>query len=290
VPKSKSKVGRPQRKGSLQDPTPYGRVSVYCVGDSVNIKALRAHVFRRGFGAKETNNSTQSSLVLTRRSNNVLENEDDEVLHVSNAPLFISVDTAVNPSRFAGPSEVDSSLDDDNVRDRFDTLIRDDSVDPTKDFSTREAILMATQDIFYFDYGTVVFWGLTVQEERAAMTELAQFAGGTVSKEELEESFDAMEYVYDRKSSPQRPIRSERLRLSSLALEEKLAFSYAMAQSSKLFVFETKVLNAVEATRYLPRELSIHGRIELSKKDLNKLIGSLFVEQTEVNLFSSILE
>ena len=99
-----------------------------------------------------------------------------------------------------------------------------------------------------------------------------------------------MEFIYDKKGNPQRPIRSDRIRLNSLQLEEKLALSYAMAQSSKLFVFETKVLNAVEATRYLPRELSLHGRITSSKKDLNKLIGTLFVEQTEVNLFSSILE
>ena len=37
--------------------------------------------------------------------------------------------------------------------------------------------------------------------------------------------------------------------------EEKLALSYAMAQSSKLFVFELKVLQSLEKTRFLPKEL-----------------------------------
>jgi uncharacterized Rmd1/YagE family protein len=32
------------------------------------------------------------------------------------------------------------------------------------------------------------------------------------------------------------------------------------------------------------------GRIDSSKKALNQQIGELFVEQTEVNLFSSILD
>ena len=43
-------------------------------------------------------------------------------------------------------------------------------------------------------------------------------------------------------------------------------------------------------TRYLPKELARDGKIQSSKKELNQLIGQLFVQQTEVNLFSSILD
>ena len=78
--------------------------------------------------------------------------------------------------------------------------------------------------------------------------------------------------------------------MKSLKMEEKLALSYAMAQSSKLFVFESRVLRSLESARYLPRELAMNGKISASKKELNTLIGALFVEQTEVNLFSSILD
>lgn len=54
-------------------------------------------------------------------------------------------------------------------------------------------------------------------------------------------SHDFMEFVYDPKSNPQRPVLADRMRLRSLRTEEKLALSYAMAQSSKLFVFEANV-------------------------------------------------
>jgi hypothetical protein len=67
-------------------------------------------------------------------------------------------------------------------------------------------------------------------------------------------------------------------------------YDFHRAQSSKLFVFESRVLESLESTRYLPRELAKYGKISSSKKDLNQLIGKLFVEQTEVNLFSSILD
>lgn len=153
-----------------------------------------------------------------------------------------------------------------------------------------DAMLMATQDIFYFDYGCVVFWGLSEQEERAALDELSPFVEEPNTSEELESSTDSMEFHIDRKSNPQRPIKFDRIKMKSLKMEEKLALSYAMAQSSKLFVFESRVLRSLESTRYLPRELATKGKITASKKELNTLIGSLFVEQTEVNLFSSILD
>jgi uncharacterized Rmd1/YagE family protein len=259
-----------------------GRVSVYCVGDSINIKALRAHIFRRGFGAnKELSNGTQAPLSLARSS--ALENEDDEVLHVSNAPLFIAISSNDNDQS----SNTDSygmvaGLTDEEIISTESISSGELSNDLSKTWGARETVLMATQDVFYFDYGCVVFWGLTLQEERAAMTELIPFSFGNISTNALEESFDTLEYIYDKKANPKRPIRSDRIRLRSLQLEEKLAFSYAMAQSSRLYVFETRVLNAVEGTRYLPKELAIHGRISSSKRDLNKLIGQLFAEQTEV--------
>lgn len=51
---------------------------------------------------------------------------------------------------------------------------------------TRKMLAMATQDIFYFEYGCVVFWGLSPREEKAAMTELTAFTIDPVSSVELE--------------------------------------------------------------------------------------------------------
>jgi uncharacterized Rmd1/YagE family protein len=290
------KMGPPQRKlNSREENKLAGRVSVYCVGAALDLQALRAHVFRRGFGQnyqQRTNDTEKPDLVLTRDRS--LDSEiDDEVLHVSNAPLFISPITEQRMSPHSswtddsdnwGAEKSDSSegfLDgsDDGERDLSDA-----------EWKARENLLMATQDIFYFDYGCVVFWGLSSREEKAALAELAAFTIDPVSDTELDSSYDIMEFVFDRKANPQRPIRFDRMRLRSLNVAEKLALSYAMAQSSKLFVFESKVLDSVEKTRYLPQELAKKGRINNSKKELNKLIGQLFVEQTEVNLFSSILD
>ena len=50
-----------------------------------------------------------------------------------------------------------------------------------------------------------------------------------------------------------------------------------------------QVCESLEMTRYLPRELAKNGKISCSKKQLNKLIGELFVEQTEVDSLENTL-
>ncbi len=277
VNNSRKKMGRPQRKivseNEYTSSTP-GRVSVYCVGDALDLQALRTHIFRRGFGNQKSPeaiaNGETPALVLARgeattESSGII---DDEVLHVSNAPLFVSYNNK-NDNKENKYDENDGENNDDDIRER---------------------LLMATQDIFYFDYGCVVFWGLSSAEEKAAIDELALFTIEKNDENELESSYDTMEFVLDKKANPQRPIKFDRMRLRTLQVEEKLSLSYAMAQSSKLFVFEQKVFKSVEMTRYLPKELATKGKINSSKKELNQLIGQLFVQQTEVNLFSSILD
>ena len=271
------RVGPPQRKLQVEDAKTYGRVSVHCVGTGISLPELRAHVFRRGFG--NDGELGTNSLKLDR-------SEAEEFLHITNAPMFITPpsltqsrpqqpqDFAISQNYWVQPPEEDEAASE------AVALVA----------QAQEQLLMATQDIFYFDYGCVVFWGLTEQEEKAALTELATFVDEPVTEEERENSYDKMEFIIDRKANPQKPIRFDLIKMKSLQMEEKLALSYAMAQSSKLFVFESRVLRSLESTRYLPRELATRGTISCSKKELNTLIGKLFVEQTEVNLFSSILD
>ena len=301
--RTRRKMGPPQRKLGNQNQIDdgmlaTGRVSVYCVGAEIDLVALRAHVFRRGFGAGnyQMADGEQAQLVLARGGKSGLETDEDEVLHVTNAPLVFS---ATSSSLLGGKAlmreQQEGSQGLDPKEDMLGAamaadLVKSDEASSDAEQLLREKVLMATQDVFYFDYGCVVFWGLGPGEERAALLELKEFTRTPVSPVELDDSFDTLEFVYDRKANPQRPIRFDRMRLRSLQVEEKLALSYAMAQSSKLFVFESKIFQSLDMTRYLPKELATKGRINSSKRELNKIIGQLFVEQTEVNLFSSILD
>jgi len=71
---------------------------------------------------------------------------------------------------------------------------------------------------------------------------------------------------------------------------KKLSISHGIAQSVKLSVFESNIDELIEATRPLPQELSIHGRINLSRKEISQLMGRLFIQRSLVNLQSNILD
>jgi uncharacterized Rmd1/YagE family protein len=83
-----------------------------------------------------------------------------------------------------------------------------------------------------------------------------------------------MDYTYGDASL----ICNDAITLSSNRASEKLAVSFAMAQSSKLDVFEERVEETIRETKHVPQNLATTGSIQYSQSDISKLIGRLFIE------------
>eukprot|EP01031_Cornospumella_fuschlensis_P025980 gene25980-31373_t len=180
---SRRKMGPPQRKrtGPIEEANKplTGRVSVYCVGANIDLQALRAHIFRRGFNAMKEDGKPE--LTLARRAEDPLV--DNEVLHVSNAPLFVTSNYNGLPTSWTNSNSIwqqsdtkklveSSSLpggqSDKSANAQLEVVEEEtDSLKPISEdwdqlsWKTKEMLIMSTQDIFYFEYGCVVFWGLT---------------------------------------------------------------------------------------------------------------------------------
>lgn len=73
-------------------------------------------------------------------------------------------------------------------------------------------------------------------------------------------------------------IVNDAITLSSNRASEKLAISFAMAQSAKLDVFEERVEETIQQTKHIPQNLATTGSIQYSQGDISKLIGRLFIE------------
>ncbi|KAG2506949.1 hypothetical protein BBO99_00009188 [Phytophthora kernoviae] len=138
------------------------------------------------------------------------------------------------------------------------------------------------KDAFYFATGCAVFWGLTRAEEQAHLMALGTFSVGPVKQVEVED----MDYMYGDASI----ICNDAITLSSNRASEKLAVSFAMAQSSKLDVFEERVEDTIRETKHVPQNLAATGSIQYSQSDISKLIGRLFIERSDVNLNSDMLD
>lgn len=144
--------------------------------------------------------------------------------------------------------------------------------------------------MFIFDYGVIVFWNMTEIEEKSIISELRPYEiKSNITKERdfitfeetktEEENFNSKSYI-----------NTDNLVLCGNNFEEKLAVSYAIAQSSKLDYFEVDIDNSTDEARTLAEELANKGYINLDHITLNKKIGKLHLKKNEINLDTDILD
>jgi uncharacterized Rmd1/YagE family protein len=137
--------------------------------------------------------------------------------------------------------------------------------------------------VFLFPYGVVVMWGLTPEEERSLLSDLKPYENGAQESTEKE----VMMYAY---SGDKLAVIDDCIMLPSTDLRIKLAVSHGLAQSVKLCVFESIVRKTIETTRTIPEHLARYGRIPLSKNEIRKKMGELFIERSSINLHFDVLD
>ncbi|KAJ3220217.1 hypothetical protein HK099_004434 [Clydaea vesicula] len=137
-------------------------------------------------------------------------------------------------------------------------------------------------ECFFFDYGVVVMWGLTEQEEKTVLRAIKSF-----EEEQLPDAeYETEEFHFLYNTSQQPKIFNDNPQNVMI----KLTISHAIAQSAKMSVFEELIENTIESTRQIPRVLAVTGKIHMSRKAINQKIGYLFIVRINVNLVSNVLD
>ncbi len=139
-----------------------------------------------------------------------------------------------------------------------------------------------TKHIFYFSYGVVVCWGMSEEEELQALNTIKPFEKEPSQKVELDE----FTYVYGSSMK----IEEDEIMLHNKNILTKLAISHGVAQSVKLATFEELIQKTIELTKHIPSELARKGKIPLSRKEISKKMGKLFMERNFINLHADILD
>lgn len=137
-------------------------------------------------------------------------------------------------------------------------------------------------DVFYFSYGAIVMWGLEEAEEKQVLDVLKRFEKEPFAKVER----DDFTFTYGEVMK----IDEDEIILEGKNFLQKLAISYAIAQSVKLAVFEEGVNSTIEKSSCLPEQLAQAGQVPFSRKDIFKRMGELFIERTRINLNSNVLD
>lgn len=144
-----------------------------------------------------------------------------------------------------------------------------------------------TPEVFVFDYGAVVTWGMTVAQERRFLTDISKFADTPLPAESAQTEDFNFYYTKDYQARIYNDFISLRDPKNNMI---KLAISHALAQSVKTSLFEDLVSDTIEDTSPLPALIAQTGSINLSRRQLNMKIGELFILRINIHLQGSVLD
>lgn len=142
-------------------------------------------------------------------------------------------------------------------------------------------------EIFIFEYGVIVMWGYTTKEESIFLDDLAKFESEKLSTEDIQ--VDEFNYYITKSYQP-------RIYNDFITLRDdnnymlKLSISHALAQSVKISLFEELVDNTIEDTQDIPQQIASQGKVEMSRDEIMKSIGELFILRININLHGSVLD
>ncbi|EJU02183.1 DUF155-domain-containing protein [Dacryopinax primogenitus] len=141
----------------------------------------------------------------------------------------------------------------------------------------------------FFDYGVTVFFGFEEHQERKVLEDLEE--AGVCVKKLKEENWEIEEchFVYDPTVASPR-IYNDFFTFKSHSHLLKLSLAHAIAQSTKLSLFEASTSDTLSSSLPIPRLLASTGRLVLSRKQALRMTGRLFKVRGDVMLRSNVLD
>jgi len=137
-------------------------------------------------------------------------------------------------------------------------------------------------DIFYFSYGAIVFWGLRPERCGSYLEQVKEFEEQPVEEIEMDEFTSSIG------EAPK--IAEDEIVLPDPNVLSRLAISHGLAQSVKLGTFESTLRKTFNQTKYIPEDLAKQGRISLSRREIRRKMGQLFIERNSINLHVNVLD
>jgi uncharacterized Rmd1/YagE family protein len=136
--------------------------------------------------------------------------------------------------------------------------------------------------VFLFGYGVAVFWAVDPGQESLFLSELKAFEKGSLKEVVMDDVTFCVGESFK--------IVGEQVVLRSHHAMDKLAISYALAQSVKLEVFEQIVEETLEDSQYLLDKLAQTGKIPMNRKEISKKVGKIMLQHNEVSLHCDVLD
>ncbi|CEH18233.1 Uncharacterized conserved protein [Ceraceosorus bombacis] len=165
--------------------------------------------------------------------------------------------------------------------------------DTSRNMLTSRGILEALHqaELIVLPYGVLVMYNLSAAEERSIINDVISSGcvrGGPASSPDDEET-EAFHFCYD-PTVPAPRIFNDFFTFRQPNHLLKVSLAHAIAQSTKLSVFEESMQQTLELTSHIPKELASSGELKLKRREALRLTGRLFKLRVDVNLTSNVLD
>lgn len=137
-------------------------------------------------------------------------------------------------------------------------------------------------DLYFFNFGCFVSWGLEKQFEDELLAQVNVFT--TRPLQTIETDHFYYQYGDETGIDAHEQLHVDVITLNSDDPLTKLSISYGLAQSIKLEAFEVAVQETIKKNSYLPEEIASQGVISLSRRDIFKRMGEIFLARSSISL------
>ncbi|KAI1413614.1 DUF155-domain-containing protein [Hypoxylon sp. FL1857] len=188
---------------------------------------------------------------------------------------------------FENGRDIDNNLAYPSRRDdesaRHDSRSHSDNRPQDIEFDTQ----VHTPEVFLFDYGVVVIWGMSPAHEQRFLKDIAKFELEKLDPDDVET--ECFNFYYTNEYQPR--IYNDFITLRDKGnYMTKLAISHALAQSVKTSLFEELIASTIDTCKDIPTQIALTGKIALSRAQINMQIGELFILRINIHLNGSILD
>lgn len=270
------------------------------------MRFLKGRARTRGTNPKQFDECLYSPYSYSRSSKSPITNEANSI--VLDAPEDVETLRPSRERRFSDSAvEVEANRQQtreeliDLSTDAGDTAMLEngESSIPNHDFSTLESphtprpdtldfdTQVHTPEVFLFEYGTVVIWGMTVTEEEKFLKEISKFETEKLAADDVQVEKFNFYYTREYQARIYNDFISLREKKSYMT---KLAISHALAQSVKTSLFEDLLSTTIALTHPLPAQLALTGSIALTRRQITMQIGQLFILRINIHLQGSVLD
>ncbi len=132
---------------------------------------------------------------------------------------------------------------------------------------------------FLFSYGVIILWDF--DDEEYFLKTISSSIGAIKILEDYKYQISTIQPV---------KIELDTIYIDSDDELKKLSISYAIEQSIMLANFEDSIKKALEVTEHIPLDLAEHGRVPMSRREIAKERGRLFITKSNIYLHFELLD